>query len=160
MREIKFRCWQVDEYEDGDDDKPIWKMIPAEDLAFEKYEPLVDLLRSDPETEIFMQYTGLKDKNGEEIYQGDILYSGTTTLKKKRLLYEVYYFAPIFNIRSVGNRKSQTVTSTSKYFWRRCEVVGNIYEHPHLLNSEQNLQRSVASKVDSKTNDEKQNIKM
>lgn len=71
MREIKFKCWQITGY--NFDEKPIWGMIDAEDLSFEEFKPLVDLLVSDPESEVFLQYTGLKDKNGREIYEGDIV---------------------------------------------------------------------------------------
>lgn len=61
MREIKFRMW--------DDEEKI--MIDGDSLAFEEYLPIKDLLSQD----YIMQFTGLHDKNGKEIYEGDILKS-------------------------------------------------------------------------------------
>ncbi len=66
MREIKFRAWGSIEYSD-------WK--PEMQYSF-------DIVASDGEIFyggdaqpdwILMQYTGLKDKNGKEIYEGDIV---------------------------------------------------------------------------------------
>jgi uncharacterized phage protein (TIGR01671 family) len=65
MREIKFRAWnKVDEH-----------MVEPEDL----YDPYI--FRDSPYHEL-MQYTGLKDKNGVEIYEGDILASEPSYYRK------------------------------------------------------------------------------
>ena len=61
MREIKFRL-----FKDGE-------MLGADVLAFEEYGLLQDQLAGEPS---LMQYTGLKDKNGKEIYEGDIVTGG------------------------------------------------------------------------------------
>ncbi len=75
-----------------------------------------------------MQFTGLIDKNGKEIYEGDILNSQNRILQGV-----VYYQAPSFVVK----RRKYTKTwhefilhPSEKQFQ---EVIGNIYENPELL---------------------------
>lgn len=121
-REIKFRCWKVEDYDW--DDKPIWKMIDAENLAFESHEPLVDLLKSDPESEILMQYTGLKDKNGKEIYEGDICKWPSGNISKI-----VWSDKGCFSAIPINGKTSGRHGIVTHYI----EIVGNLYETPELL---------------------------
>jgi uncharacterized phage protein (TIGR01671 family) len=66
MREIKFRAWH----------KKFFILIPYSEMTGEKSQYGTRSLLSDflqnPDYEV-MQYTGLKDKNGKEIYEGDIV---------------------------------------------------------------------------------------
>lgn len=137
MREIKFRCWQVfDEDEEGN---PKWQMIGADELVFINYEPLRDLLKNDPDSEIFMQYTGLKDKNGKEIYEGDIV-----EMKIERAEYEgqdedewkVWYEKGKVEFSSGCfwiNTNGHSINCHFHYNDSHREVIGNIYENPELL---------------------------
>lgn len=69
-----------------------------------------------------MQCTGLRDKNGELIFEGDIL-------KTKTGLAKVVYFLAEFVLESIHN------TDFSFIDWDTVEqeVIGNIYENPELL---------------------------
>ena len=68
---------------------------------------------------VLMQYTGLKDKNGEEIYEGDIL-------RYQELVGVVEY-------RHSGFIQRIAVNDTFEAVWAACEVIGNIHENPELI---------------------------
>lgn len=68
-----------------------------------------------------MQYTGLKDKNGKEIYEGDITTDGD-------MICRVEYDVPVFTLKSISNGNDYNP------FYENLEVIGNIYENPELLN--------------------------
>lgn len=74
-------------------------------------------------------FTGLKDKNDKEIYEGDIVnvnhYGGTPKYETVRF-YTIAGFAGMHPFTDSG------------YHWasHRCEIAGNIYENPELLEGE------------------------
>lgn len=82
MREIKFRFW------DGE------KMLPRKGVYFE---PMVgldgELAKNDCQLwkgkGVLMQFTGLKDKNGKEIYEGDIVRTNDKYYPEKIVTYTV-----------------------------------------------------------------------
>jgi len=70
-----------------------------------------------------MQYTGLKDKNDKEIYEGDLLdHDG---------LYEVKYFLASFMATPLN--QDFDVPQNFGTWQEHCEVIGSIYENPELL---------------------------
>lgn len=120
MREIKFRAWDTQAEE----------MLYGVEHTYDGYKvpmPSFGSLLDCPDFYIVMQYTGLKDKTGKEIYEGDIVHF--KTLRSKEYIGEV---------KSHEDAASFFVVVKEHYM--ECldavydlEVLGNIYENKELL---------------------------
>lgn len=108
MRAIKFRAWDTE-------NKKMVSDISLGTVNF--YESLNEFFKSTN----LMQFTGLLDKNGTEIYEGDVVAYGTD--KPQEIIYE----KGMFTWRNEGSM------SLGNYYSKLMEVVGNIYENPELL---------------------------
>jgi hypothetical protein len=73
------------------------------------------------------QYTGLKDKNGKEIYEGDIFHLGDINIK---------YIVEWIDTGFMGRQNGNTSSVGLEYWQDKIEVVGNIYENKELLEVE------------------------
>jgi uncharacterized phage protein (TIGR01671 family) len=117
QREIKFRVWNKRENQMIDD-----VFFKPESNEF-----------------ILMQYTGLKDKNGKEIYEGDIVKGGWTNYPDNSRLHIVtfgehqtsddYYSSTAYGwFLDKNNNDGESLVSGSTL-----EVIGNIYQNPELI---------------------------
>lgn len=78
------------------------------------------------------QFTGLRDKNGKEIYEGDIVH-GTTRYFIKEQTGIVCFGGMSFNFHN-DDGWFYTVTNHNIESLPEIEVIGNIHENPELLN--------------------------
>jgi uncharacterized phage protein (TIGR01671 family) len=151
MREIKFRAWIKKES----------RMAEVQNLSQNGKSIVVDDSDMDgaynrhfgKEKYELMQYTGLKDKNGKEIYEGDIIagYKGDFVhnvigVVKYCGLSFVFEGTTEENRYEISGGKGNnywryTVTNSSVKELPEIEIIGNIYEHPHLINAKESTEK-------------------
>lgn len=128
-REIKFRAYSSHNHKmypvsniEWDIDGRIWVTADDGKNGIE----LID------EEAHLMQFTGLKDKNGREIYEGDVLDIGLRNQDGKPVVAPVSYetYAAGYVLDNGGNGIWQRLT-------KDCEVIGNIFEDKQLLEGKQ-----------------------
>lgn len=138
MREIKFRAW--DKINKEMVKRELWLRLDGMELT------AIDLDKKDfglfdyrDQVEL-IQFTGLHDKNGKEIYEGDIVkyhddfYSDPADIGGRRhiirdRLYIVWWhpLKAAFWLKSIPGAITESIWSLD------CEIIGNIYENPELL---------------------------
>lgn len=119
----KFRAWLKNDKEIIDVDEIHWFGGELDIIG-----DYITFVRKADEIEL-MQSTGLKDKNGKEIFEGDIVdYKGRKAVIKWHGSYAsfIYRFVDELNKRSAEWYQLYLA-------YLKCEVIGNIYENPELL---------------------------
>lgn len=81
---------------------------------------------------VIQQYTGLKDKNGKEIYEGDIVVENHDGGEGESNIGRVFFAAGTFMIDGDGSLYDHTYSLTPDIL-EDYLVIGNIFENPDLL---------------------------
>ena len=130
MRDIKFRAWDKIDHDWYKRDNPPARMTYfanpiIDDDGYIHFESVGQAPIGDHGEDRFvlMQYTGLKDKNGKEIYEGDIYC--------KRQLINGYQNKP--NIVEWWGGRFTLTQDVIDYQRAEIKVIGNIYENKEIL---------------------------
>ena len=141
MREIKFRAWDerhevmhhnVQFIKSGDTGAD-WICFDSDEKPSKRN--ATGILFDDPffsQQIKLMQYTGLKDKNGREIYEGDIL-SSEYPMKGNKNCHPVVWGSGRWNVDHSINDCCRAWRGDLNGHHASEEVIGNIYENPELL---------------------------
>ena len=132
MREIKFRAWVKRLNSNGEMIYKDFAITSGGDFCYERGGSLYEKESISRYDEVIpLQFTGLKDKNSKEIYEGDIVED-----KSVGRIMEVSWCT-----RHMGFELLEPTDKNGGKIWEyeslsECEILGNIYENPELLDNE------------------------
>lgn len=118
MREIKFRVWDNEK-------NNFW----GEGRSLSLVSLVSDSLVNDDST-VLEQYTSLKDMNGVEVYEGDVVQYGED---KDFRFVVIFKHGCFYSHNLLGERFMTDSLLGSLVMSDKIEVIGNIHEHPELL---------------------------
>lgn len=134
MREIKFRAWGCQRRPQDE-----FKMFYQKDFNIEKF---LRTIRNKCLGWELLQFTGIKDKKGKDVYEGDIIYDPFDG-RVSYIVFEKGEFKSSSKVtyvekvkgkfKVVGNEigyyPSDFLESVKDFYW----IIGNIYENPELI---------------------------
>lgn len=119
----KYRAWDKRDKKSYLVDEIVW-----DNGKFDSIGDAITFYRGAEEVEL-MQSTGLKDKNGKEIFEKDILdYNGRKVIVKWHGSYACFIYEFVDELK---NRTAEWQPLYLSYY--KFEIIGNIYENPELL---------------------------
>ena len=132
-RDIEFRGKVIASY-NGSDGKWVYGDFFRDGTAVKIKEFVKATFSVDPET--VGQFTGLTDKNGVKIFEGDII--RYANMEARSCTEPVFYDSKYayFKIKNLQNRLDDKSLYYGAVHCGGCEVIGNIHDNPELLEGE------------------------
>ena len=146
MREIKFRVWDeignkmyhevwIEKHKAATSSQP--------DTLWWTWENGASKIDGKMEFTHIMQFTGLRDKNGKQIYEGDYVVqsidNGGDGITEEHHI-DVFEGVVIYDVNGFGiqtkgckDGEAEIPLLNTEHYFIEIEVIGNIYEHSHLL---------------------------
>jgi len=135
--EIKFRAWDKKRKMMLRDYKQLYNIYLDlnGNIKVHQYLSAMDFETSHNNRFELMRYTGLKDKNGKEIYEGDILKSEYTSIgiPKEKNCHPVFWGNGRWNCDHSINNCCKPWRGDLNDHHLSEEIIGNIYENPDLI---------------------------
>jgi len=134
MREIKFRAWDKEEKFMLQDIHSMYDGSCNHKETEERY-GWISCFDSfiDNDNYVVMQYTGLKNRNGTEIYEGDIIGFDDCTSTESGYWEQQCTGVVEWCDETASFEVSNRLSAESYEVLDECLVIGNIYENPELL---------------------------
>lgn len=132
-REIEFRAW------DKKQKRMLYGVSIGTIKVWDENAPLISHEFSYSEDCIFEQYTGLRDKNGKKIYEGDIVKTNSpdrANFNAGAIVMQQQMYL-IINTPTYGDARLFHSEPLGYYCDIECEIIGNIHENPELLGGEE-----------------------
>lgn len=125
MREIKFRAW----------DKIGKKFVSAESVSDQKIPVIPTEHGFVLKTKfILSQFTGMKDKDGKEVYEGDVVEAAWMHHGKPGQVFMAFiFFNEHIGSFRIGYESLGGFSQDEVYFRYQVKVIGNVYENPDLV---------------------------
>lgn len=126
-REIKFRGKRIDNGE--------WVYGYLADEDYINDINSIDLSSIEVDRDTIGQFTGLFDKNGKEIYEGDILGANGKIIGWVKGGVRGYCYDVVYINHPTGEKKWSLYGTVVEDFNNKIEVVSNMHDNPELINS-------------------------
>lgn len=137
QREIKFRAWDKKEkqmrevamlrWEDGRMSRIAGYWPTTRNNGWKDRDPQEDIY-------VLMQFTGMVDTKGKEIYEGDIVMQTSPPPYNRKFVRMIVWVHGSYHVSNSKNKAGKSPKLHPIPVWKqKMEVIGNIYENPELI---------------------------
>lgn len=126
-RQIKFRAWHM----------PFGSKGPMQEMLHRRASSILSFAEMNSDAYIVEQFTGLKDMNGKNIYEGDILQPVISYTKRNTgKPFEVKKGNYVYGKWIAKDVSSKGFGVDGYYFSNEMQLIGNVHTNPELLEAD------------------------